>query len=98
MHPDQINPGSDYERAVTIENAIRLLITPVPANMWQWAMSRAINSYGLRLVHDMGLANYEQQMRTVTAMIDQCRSNLMVVPSYQVTPITPSNLTSAGNP
>ena len=91
MYPDQINAGSDYERGVTLENAIRLLIADVPSNIWQWALSRAINSYGLRLVHDMGFSQYEQQMREVTASIDQIRNKLMITPSYHVSTLAPSN-------
>jgi hypothetical protein len=98
LYPDQINPGSDYERAVTIENAIRLLIANVTPNMWQWALARVINSYGLRLVQDIGFGQYESQMREVTALIDLARNKLTIVPSYHVAPITPSNFTIVGNP
>ena len=98
IHPDNIKPGSEYERAVTIENAMRLLVTSVEPHIWRWAMARVINSYGYRIVDDMGIANFERQMREVTGLIDNARNKLMVTPSYHLSTVDPSNITPAGNP
>jgi predicted amidohydrolase YtcJ len=98
LYPDQIIPGSDYERAITLENALRMLFNGVPMNMTQWIIRRYLNSHGIRLVMDMNLSQYEQQMREVTALIDQARNKLMIVPAYHVSPVDPSNVTPRGNP
>lgn len=98
LYPDQIKPDSDYERAITMQNAMSMLFSGVPREMMLWVVRNYLVGHGVRLVQDMGFSNYEQQMREVTALIDQARNKLMITPSYLVAPVSPSNVTQRGKP